>query len=190
MELTEPIESINRQLVDLFGVDTVTGQAMWRVVFSEEQFEKRFGTYDDYTPAGIYLRTVTEVREVPKYSQWVQRKYVLERLTVIPEVNKDDLPTSKISYEPMYVFENKKGEALPPRVDVCKVVIDTVYAAMGKKSMAKYVDDYSQYTQEEQDKKIKELEEYLFDPSQTADNIVVGQGIVVPHSYGDTKESH
>ena len=92
MELTEPVDSINKQLVDHFGTDTITGLAMWRVVFSEDQFEKRLGTYDDFTPSGIYLRTVTEVREVPKYRQWIKRKYVLENLVLIPDINKKELP--------------------------------------------------------------------------------------------------
>lgn len=180
MELTEPIASINSQLVDLFGIDTVTGHPMWRVVFSEEQLENRYGTYDDYTREGIYLRTVTEVRLVPKYRQWIRRKYVLERLTVIPDINAEDLPATKLSYEPMYVFENFKGEPLPPRVDVCKILIDTTYAAMGKKSMAKYVDDYSQYTEEARDKRINELMEYLWDPSDMSEALHQKQGIVVP----------
>lgn len=181
MELSESIESINKQLKELFGVDTVTGREMWRVVFSEEQMEKRLGTYTDYTREGIYLRTVTEVRLVPKYSQWIRGKYVLERLTVVPDINAEDLPTSKLSYEPMYVFENFKGEPLPPRTDVCKILIDSTYAAMGKKSMARYVDDYSQYTEEARDKRINELMEYLWDPSDTADALVSGEGITVPH---------
>lgn len=183
MELTEPIDSINKQLVDLFGVDTVTGLPMWRVVWSEDQLEKRFGTYDDFTREGIYLRTVTEVREVPKYRQWIQAKFVLERLTLIPIINKEELPTQQLSYEPMYVFENFKGEPLPPRVDVCKILIDTLYAGMGKSSLAKYKDDYSQYTPEAQNARINALMEYLWDPSDNADALVAGEGIVVPSTY-------
>lgn len=186
MELSETIETINKQLVDLFGVDTVSGDAIWRVVFSEEQFEKRLGTYADYTREGIYLRTVTEVRFVPKYSQWIRQKYVLERLTIIPDINAEELPTSKVSYEPMYVFENFKGEPLPPRTDVCKILIDATYAAMGKKSMARYVDDYSQYTEEARDKRINELMEYLWDPSDMSEALHQKQGIVVP---GQVKEN-
>lgn len=190
MELTEPIESINRQLVDLFGRDTITGLPMWRVSFSEDQFEKRYGTYDDYSREGIYLRTVTEVREVPKYRQWVHAKYVLERLTVVPGINAEDLPTTKLSYEPMYVFENFKGEALPPRLDVCKIIIDSVYAALGKSQLSKYKDDYSKYTPEAQNQRINEIMEYLWDPSDTAEALVQGEGVVVPNSYPDNKREN
>src|SRR3990167_6442773 len=117
MELAESVERINKSLIDIFGKDTITGIAIWRVVYSENEFEKRFGTYNDISPAGIFLRTVTEVREVPKYRQWVQYKYILERLTLIPEISADDLPTPKLSYEPLWVFEDKFGNYLPPKLD-------------------------------------------------------------------------
>ena len=176
----ELLEDINARLVDLFGVDTITGRPMWRIVWSEDQLEKRLGTYDDYTREGIYLRTVTEVREVPKYRQWIRNKHVLERLVIIPDINAEELPTQKLSYEPMYVFENFKGEALPPRTDVAKIIIDSVYAAQGKKSLATYVDDYSQYTPEAQNKRINELVEYLWDPSDISEALHQGEGIIVP----------
>src|SRR5689334_9373374 len=98
MELVEKIEVLNSRLVDHFGIDTVTGDAIWRIVFSEDQFEKRLGTYDDITKGGIYLRTVTEVREVPKYRQWIHKKYILERLVLVPETNLPELPCLKQSY--------------------------------------------------------------------------------------------
>src|SRR5215203_3853126 len=131
MELTEPIESINRQLIDSFGIDTISGKPIWRVIFSEDELEKRHGTYDDYSPGGIYLRTVTEVRLVPKYRQYIQQKYILERLVMIPEINLADLPAEKLSYEPLFVFETSQGLYLPPRFDACKLIVDSVYAAQG-----------------------------------------------------------
>jgi hypothetical protein len=183
MELTEPVDSINKQITDLFGVDTVTGRPMYRISFSEDQYEKRLGTYDDYTREGIYLRTVTEVREVPKYKQWIHDKYIIERLTVVPSINAEELPTSRLSYECIFVFENFKGEYLPPRIDVAKIVIDTLHAGMGKSNMARYKDDYSQYTEEARNKRINEIMEYLWDPSDYADAAIAGEGIAVPSTY-------
>lgn len=183
MELTESIDSINKQLRELFGLDTVSGQSMYRVSFSDDQYEKRLGTYSDYTREGIYLRTVTEVREVPKYKQWVTGKYILERLTVVPLPNIADLPTQSVSYECIFVYENFKGEPLPPRVDVSKIVIDSLHAGLGKSSMAKYKDDYSQYTPEAREKRINEMMEYLWDPSDYADAAVEGEGVAVPSNY-------
>jgi len=188
MELTETIESINRQLVDLYGIDTITGQPIWRVVWSEDQFEHRLGTYDDFTPAGLYLRTVTEVRYVPKYSQWISEKYVLERLVVVPETNAGDLPATKLSYEPMYPFQGNRGEYLPPRLDAAKFVIDAVLAAMGKSTLVKYKDPASGLSTEEQmevkSKEINTLQKELFgNETDTGDALAHREAIVVPGNY-------
>ncbi len=186
MELTENIKSLNNQLINLFGIDTLTGIPIWRIVFSEDQFEKRLGTYEDYAGA-IYLRTVTEVRLVPKYRQWIQEKYVLERLVVVPEVNSSDLPSSKISYEPIFVFETKDGDYLPPRIDAAKFVIDTIYAAQySNHNLAKYKDPES--TQEEsielQRQRVDELVEAIFgDSTDISEAIERKEGIFVPSNY-------
>lgn len=144
MEHTELVVDINDRLKHIFGIDSITGIPIWRIVFSEDQFEKRLGTYEDRTTNGLYIRTVTEVREVPKYRQWIEQKYILERLVVVPEQNLEELPTQKISYEPIWVFEDKDGNYLPPKYEAAKFIIDTIYAAQyGTKnhSMKKYVDE-------------------------------------------------
>jgi len=180
MITSEGIESLNKQLIDIFGVDTVTGLPIWKIVWSEDQFEKRLGTYDDFSRSGLYLRTVTEVREVPKYRQWIKEKWVLERLVIVPVNNEKDLPTSKLSYEPIWVFQDGNGHSLPPRIDVCKLVIDTVYAAMGKSSLAKYKDPYGDAEQglEVKKKEVDQLVEKLFgDESGLHGAIVHGEGV-------------
>lgn len=188
MELTEKIESMNRQLIDLFGIDTITGEAMWRIVWSEDQFEHRHGTYDDYTKSGIYIRTVTETRFVPKYRQWVQQKYVLERLVFVPEVNAGDLPAARLSYEPIYVFETNSKRYLPPRLDAAKFVIDSVLAAQGKSSLAKYKDPISGLSQDDymemKAQEIQCLEEELFgNETEVGDALAHGEAIIVPRNY-------
>lgn len=186
METTELVCDINDRLKHHFGIDTITGAIIWRIVFSEDQYEKRLGTYDDYSRGGIYLRTVTEVREVPKYRQWIQKKYVLERLVVVPEQNQKELPTSKISYEPLWVFEDKDGNYLPPKWEAAKFIIDTVMAAEiaareGRGGqLRKYIDDESSQEASEalKAKRVADIEEALWgDQSafhgQTADGTMV-----------------
>lgn len=162
MELTEQVESINRQLIDLYGIDTSSGQPIFKVVFSEEEFEKRLGTYDDFTRSGIYIRTVTEVREVPKYNQWIKEKYVLERLVIIPDINLPEFTHEKLSYEPLWIFQDNNSHYLPPRLDAAKLVIDTMYAALGKSSIAKYVEDGVDNPIEHKASRIKKLQQELF----------------------------
>lgn len=144
MILTEPIEDINNLLIEHFGISTDTGDPIWRVVFSEDQYEQRLGTYDDYSTGGLYIRTVTEVRLVPKYKQWIEQKFILERLVVVPEQNLEELIGTKLSYEVLWVFEDKDGNYLPPKFEACKFIIDTVYAAQySNHNLHKYIDDES-----------------------------------------------
>lgn len=191
METSESIESLNRQLADLYGIDTVTGQAIWRIVWSEDQFEHRRGIYEDYSPGGLYIRTVDEVRWVPKYRQWIKEKYVLERLVVVPEANIRELPATKTSYEPMFPFQTASGGYLPPRLDASKFVIDLVYAAQGKQSAAKYKDPLAGLTTEEQIEmkniELDILEEELFgNETDTGDALAHGEAIVVPRNYKES----
>lgn len=185
MELPEPINSINSQLRDHFGTDTVTGKVMWRVVWSDDQYEKRLTEYSD---GGILLLR-PEVRLLPKYKQWIQHRYILEHLVVVPVFQQDELPTSKISYENLWTFEDKKGNYLPPKFRACKYIIDLVNAAQfGPKnhSMRKYVDEDE--TQEislaNKAKRVQEIELELFgEQSGLGGTTVSGESIIVPNNY-------
>lgn len=180
MELAEPIESINKQLLDLFGLDSMTGRPIFRVVWSEDQYEMRM---TDRTDSGIQLLT-PELRELPKYKQWIKERYVLERLVLVPEVDRRELPTIKLSYEPLWVFKGKNEEYVPPTVWACKFVIDTLYAALGKQSLAKYVDAEAKNPQEVKEKRIEKLTEELFgDESSLLGRTITGEAITVPQSY-------
>jgi hypothetical protein len=188
MELAEKIDSINRQLVDFFGIDTVSGDPMWRVAWSEDQFEYRLGTYDDYTPGGLYIRTVTEVRYVPKYRQWIKEKYVLEQLVIVPEVNAGDLPGVKISYEPMWTFQDNFGNYLSPTISACQFIINLILESKGKNTFAKYKDPLGGLTTEEQievrDQQINDLQKDLFgNETDAGDALAHGEAIVVPRNY-------
>lgn len=185
----EPIHKINQRLKDIFGQDSSTGKAIWRVSWSEDQFEDRQGTYNDYSADGqIWLRTVTEVRRVPKYRQWLKELYVLEKLVAVPTINLNDLPDTKISYEPMFPFWDKNGNYLPPKWEVCEFVISLTDAARGKGNMARYSDGIN--TKEDwivaKQKRINEMIEYLGgDESGLMGQTIgaSGSGIIVPSSY-------
>lgn len=172
--LPQEVQKINQQLIDHFGVDTVTGKAMWRVSWSNDQYEMR---RCDYTPEGLQLLH-PKVQEMPKY-QWVKDRWILERLCMVPIVNMSDLPADLQSYECMYPFENAyTGDALPPKFEAAKFVVDTVYAAMGKKSMRKYVDEEEKQPLEMKEKRIQKLTEELFgDESSLMGRTVTGEAV-------------
>lgn len=156
MDIKE-IEYINTQLIDNYGVDTVTGRPIFRVVWADDQREKRMTSTLD---SGIQL-LYPEVREVPKYP-YIAHLYVLERLSIAPEINQDELPVSKLSYEPLWCFCHPDRSYIDPTWPATKFVVDTVYAALGKKSMAKYKDDEKNTTEEGRQQRIDELQEELF----------------------------
>lgn len=175
MELTETIETLNKLLRDFYGIDTITSLPIWRIVFSDEQFEKRMMEYSD---GGILLLT-PEVREVKKYP-WIKEKYVLERLVLIPEISKDELPTQKLSYEPIWVFQDEKENYLPPKFEASKFIIDTLYAAMGKGDLVKYKDP--ELEEGVNEKRVDNIQEELYgEESDVTDALARGEAIVVPH---------
>jgi hypothetical protein len=157
-ELPQEIKEVNELLIRHFGIDTITGSPIWRVSWSSDQYEKRLS---EFTPEGLQLLH-SEVQLLPKY-QWVKNRWILERLVLIPDVHLGELPSQKQSYECMQYFENAyTGDAIKPSFVACKFIVDTVYAAMGKKSMRKYVDEEAKNPIESREKRINELTEELF----------------------------
>lgn len=174
MELRETIESINEKLLIEYGIEINCGnQPRFRVVFSEDQYEKR---WTNFTDEGFELLQ-PEVRLLPKYKQYIREKYILERL--VPVAGETDL-TSKISYEPAWVFQDRNGNYLPPFFDGCKHVIESLYSAIhGAGSFTRYKD--KNISPEEHLSHIKKVEEQLFgNESDVTDHLAYGTGVVVP----------
>lgn len=133
---TTEVDEINRQLRDQFGADANDRSApIWRVVWSDDQFEERMS---EWSEEGFHLGTPRRVT-APKY-QWIKERWILERLVLVPEQNLDELLGKTKSYEVLWIFETQEGVYLPPNYLAAKFIIDTVYAAQGKKSLRKYVD--------------------------------------------------
>ncbi len=175
MELAEPIERINQQLQDYFGIDTASSRPMWRVVWSQDQREKRETMWSE---DGSIALPYPVIMELPKY-QHIKEKYILERLVLVPGHQQKELAGEKTSYECMWSFEDNKGQYLPPRFDMCKFVIDNIYAAEGKKSMRHYIDDPD--LRENKEKRLAEYQEYLFgNETDVTDALARREGVVVP----------
>jgi len=139
----------------------------------------------DVTDEGWQLLT-PQVREVPKYKQWIQDRYVLERLVLVPEINRKELADVIDSYEPLFVFQNAYTDGyLPPKINACKFVIDSLYAAMGKKSMRKYVEPNAEETKELRDKRVQEIFNELYgNESDVTDALRYKEGVFLSSSPG------
>lgn len=169
MELRESIESINKSLLDEYGTE-FGNSPKFRVVFSEDQYEKRL---TNFTDEGLEL-IIPEVRLLPKYKQHIRARYILERL--IPIVGETDLVV-KVSYEPAWVFQDKDGKYLPPFYEGCQLIIDSIYSAMGRKgTFTKYKD--KNVSEEERLIHLKKVEDDLFgNESAMTDNLHSGSGV-------------
>jgi hypothetical protein len=142
--------SINKQISDVYG--RTNDLPNFRLVWSDDQYEKR---WTNYTDEGFIL-SQPEVRLLPKYRQYIQHKYVLEGLKPVPD--QTDLVT-KLSYEPIWVFETKKGEALYPRWEAVHFILETLRHNI---EHAGETVRYKEDTEEEHAKRIASLQEELF----------------------------
>lgn len=171
MELRESIESINEKLLNEFGRE-LTGEVRFRVVFSEDQFEKRLTSFTD---EGFELLH-PEVRLLPKYRQYIHERYILERF--VPIIGETDLLT-KTAYEAIWTFQDRNGNYLPPFYEGCKLIIESMLASIGHKGFAKYKD--SNVSREERLAEIQKVQDELFgNETNLTDDLHTGSGIVVP----------
>ena len=175
----ESIETLNQRLIDYYGLDSSTGRPMFRIVWANDELEKRLV---DSLDSGIEL-LYPAVREVKKYP-YLKDLYVLERLVVVPDINQRELPTSKMSYEPLWAYYDEHKMPLPPIWEATRFIVDTLYAALGKTSLAKYVDSEKNTTPEGREQRISELQGELFgNETDTGDALAYKEGIVVPTTY-------
>lgn len=183
--MAEKIETINQFLRDNYGIDTDDSLPIFRVVWSEDQFEKRL---TEYTDTGIRLLT-PEVRELPKYS-YLKDVYVLERRVLVPEMNQKELAGLQKSYEPLWNFKQEDDTPIPPTIAGCKFIIDAVYAAMGKKNLSKYKDPMEGLTAQEayelNRQRIDKITEELFGDESSLGgetHTAGGSAIIMPSNY-------
>jgi len=183
--MIEAIEKLNKRLDDHFGHDDL-GRAIWKIVWSDDQKEKR---QTMYTKEGLEL-LYPVVIELPKYP-YIKEKWILERLVLVPEFQRPELADVMISYEPMWTFEDKHGRALYPKWEAVRTIIDCVYLAIGKyNAFVKYKDPDSGKTTkqivEEKRERIKQIQEDLFgNENDITDALASKAGVSVPHNYGE-----
>lgn len=98
-----PVEAINKWLASNYG--SFDGQPKFRLSFANDQMEKRLGTFVDYIPnTNVFLREVTEVREVKKYPELNFKDcYILEKL--VPNYHRN-IP-GKLSYEAIWSYDKR-----------------------------------------------------------------------------------
>jgi len=117
------VEDINR-IIKVHGTNQY-GDPLFRVVFSDDQTERRNGIYEDYS-GDIYVKTVKEIREVKKYP-WVKAKWILERWASGEISHHPSLVSDKNGvFICVYVFQDINQNYLPPLLKVTEIVISNL----------------------------------------------------------------
>lgn len=174
MELVEPTERINEVLSRRYGLHD-DGRPKFKVVWSEDQLEKRFTTR---TKEGIDL-LYPEVIERKKY-QHISERYVLEQLSVVPEDDPNNDLVDKLSYEPLWTFQDRFGNYLPPRIDACIFIIKHIYEAAERASRG--LRELIKEDPEAAAKELAAVEEYLFgNETPVTDALGLGLGVAGFH---------
>lgn len=124
------IEQLNAKIG--YEYRSLDNRALFRLIWSESAFENRYGTFREFTESGIFIREVTETRRVRKYNyihnRWIFEAWAPGNLTA----NRETPDAYNGDYVPVYVFENKNGEYLPPNEKVVRFLIAAVYGRVKK----------------------------------------------------------
>ena len=148
------IDRINQQLVEKYGLEVSSRRPIFRVIHSNTTTERRLGDFHDFTNSGIFIRTVREVREVLKYA-YLRDTWILERLTWVGGGN-PELPEAKgYEYETVWAFRDKHGNPLYPHFNIIVLMLDIMINGPKEKKTE------SDYEYEEQQKMLKESEQYF-----------------------------
>ena len=124
------IEQLNSRIGSEYR--SIDNRALFRLIWSENAFENRHGTFREFTQSGLFIREITEVRKVRKYNyihnRWIFEAWAPGNLTANPETP----DAHNGDYIPVYVFENKNGEYLPPNEKVVRFLIAALHGKIKK----------------------------------------------------------
>jgi len=145
---------LNRKLV-IFGA-SVDNRPIYRVVWSEDQTEKRYGEHKTVVVGQEQLKLGHHfgTKELPKYD-WLKGKYILEKL--VPNILGDDIKTDdQLVYEMVIDFPLNK----PPWFEAI-----VYFLKMGegneKEEARKYIEAKDRQEQYEYEKEVAYFEEIL-----------------------------
>jgi hypothetical protein len=178
---TEPLEVINQRLIDRYGLFE-NGQARYRLVWSEDQMEHRFGEYNQFDSNGNFLGTRTGFCLVPKYKQWMPNQWVLENLVVVGDQNRE--LTTKLSYEPLHGFINfYTSKPLDPTWRAIEFLIENMRHRMAEIVGVEYKDPLIDESDpkisfEVREARLRDLQQELFgNETDTTDALAYHEGV-------------
>jgi hypothetical protein len=124
----ENLSILNKRLIEYYG-KVLDGRPNYQIVFSDTQFEKRYGTCQEYY-GHIFIREITGLQELPKYS-YLKSKWILEKLFFGENPEK---PGIFSHYEPLWTFD------IPPNWRAIEFVMHS-YLFGVKKTLSDYKEE-------------------------------------------------
>jgi len=113
------LDEINERLLLYYGRE-LDGRQRYRVSWSTGEFEKRFGTFNEFYGA-IFLREFIGIKECPKYP-YDSDRWVIEKLFYVK--NDEIIAEKPGSYEPFYILKGPKSEFLPLNWKVVDMIVN------------------------------------------------------------------
>lgn len=175
------IYDINKKLIEKYGRDQVQNLPKFRVVWSSSQYEKRYGEYEIFSDAGIYLRTDKGVEEVPKYLPEYPDMWVLEELR--PTAGNPYLEmVVKFSYEPIWIFGAANSDRQPIWRAVDLLVRNRLHGDPNNERLSPAA--LAKLEEEKLEKEKQNVRDMLRDQTpHLAFGLKHGNAVVVPENY-------
>lgn len=175
MELKTEIQNINAWLT-MFGGETPDKKPIFRLSWSDDQFEWRRGEFNIFGEDGRFMRTETGVRYKRKYN-YVHERWILEKWAPQDMVADPSLPNvTNGDYIPFWVFEGKDGNYLEPTQ---KIVEFMFYMFMRQKKRTPQ--DVANEMKIKEDEDIKKFMDQI-------DTSPIGNALRMKEAVGYTKE--
>lgn len=176
----ETIESkVINDWLKLQGQVPLKTDPIFRLVWTTEQFEVRRGSVDIYH-ANIKVATKEVIEKLPKYS-WMPDRWLLEMWQPADLVYTPEIPdTANGSYEPVYAFQNSKGDPLPLNMQVTQLLVCRLTRPA---STAEAIKSRIKMLQEIKEAKIDEYVFDAIDPSPMASLLHHGEAGQVPSNF-------
>lgn len=180
---------INKLITERYGLIALDNKPKFRLIWSEDIFEKHQGTFDNVTDSGIYLGTETGIKNGHKYNYFRER-FVLEihyrtmlDLMGIRATNPDEI-VDWDGYEPMFVY-NEKGTGnyfRPEWSDICFVIDRFLQHIKLKEPKVKSEANFASDEAEMLRKSHKETREIIQgDDTDILDAVRHGEGVFMPN---------
>jgi hypothetical protein len=120
------IDAINMRLLRDFRV--LDGRPIYRIVWSETQYEMRKAVWRDFY-GSVIIREYEATRMAPKYAYFKNPCWILEKLIFISgyaalkEIQSELVEAQNGTYEPLFAFKDKDEQPLPVFQRVVDVIL-------------------------------------------------------------------